>query len=70
MPEMAEIEKVALSRGVLGTRRLLLEGSKGPGDCIFTVFFVRFLKGLKILTPGWERATSRFLGPHTSRADT
>ena len=36
-PKMIEIEKVALSLGFWGSKWLLLEGPKGPGDCIFTV---------------------------------
>ena len=35
---MLENEKLALSLEFLGTKRLLLEGPKGSGDCIFTVF--------------------------------
>ena len=66
-PEIAEIEKVALSRGFLGTKRLLLEGPEGPGDCIFTVFFARLLRSLKIVAPGREVVTWRVLGP-TPRA--
>ena len=31
--KMTESEKVALSLGFLGTKRLLLEGPEGPGDC-------------------------------------
>ena len=54
---MLENEKLALSLEVLGTKRLLLEGPKGPGDCIFTVFFVRLLRGQKIVRPGWEVVT-------------
>ena len=37
-PNNAETEKLALSLELLGTKRLLLEGPRGPGDCIFTVF--------------------------------
>ena len=69
-PKMHENEKLVLSLEFLGTKRLLLEGPKGPGDCIFTVFFARLLRGLKIVAPGWEPVTLRVLGPHTSRADT
>ena len=35
---MIEIEKVALSLEFWGSKWLLLEGPKGPGDCIFIVF--------------------------------
>ena len=44
-PEMAEIEEMALSLELLGTKWLLLEGPVGPPDCIFTMFFARLLRG-------------------------
>ena len=66
-PKMPENEKLVLSLEFLGTKRLLLEGPKGPGDCIFTVFFARFLRSLKIVESGWVVVTSRVLGP-TPRA--
>ena len=47
-PKMAENEKLALSLEVLGTKRLLLEGPEGPGDCIFTVFSPGFSEAKEI----------------------
>ena len=39
---MAENEKLALSLECLGTKGLLFRGPKGPGDCIYTLFFRKF----------------------------
>ena len=45
---MIEIEKVALSLEFWGSKWLLLEGPKGPGDCIFTVFSLGFSEALGV----------------------
>ena len=60
--KIVENEKVALSLRVLGTTRQLSGGPGGPSDCIFTVFFARLLRGLKVVESGWERVKSRVLG--------
>ena len=62
-PNMPENEKLVLSLEFLGTKRLLLEGPKGPADCIFTLFFASFLRSLKIVGPGSGRVTRCILGP-------
>ena len=66
-PKMHENEKLVLSLEFLGTKRLLLEGPEGPGDCIFTVFFARLLRGQKIVARLSEVVNWRVLGP-TPRA--
>ncbi len=38
-PTVVENEKLALSLELLGTKRILFRGLKGPGDCIYTLFF-------------------------------
>ena len=65
---MVEIEEMALSLELLGTKWLLLEGPGGPPDCIFTMFFARLLRGQKIVGRLSERVILARFGPHTSRA--
>ena len=54
-PNIVEIEKVAISLEFLGSKWLLLEGPKGPGDCIFTLFSFGFSEAQDLWgrPPGW-----------------
>ena len=65
---MHENEKLVLSLEFLGTKRVLLEGPKGSGDCIFTVFFARLLRGQKAVATGWVMVIVTGFGPpHLAR---